>query len=167
MINYKYCPQCKSDLDLEDQYPYCKRCKLTIYLNSKPTASVLIMKGDKLLLAKRSTNPYKGKYGVVGGFLENGEDPKSGALREVKEETGLTARIEKFLGIYVDKYEKGEFTFNLCYVGRIAGGKMKAQDDVASLEWFDLDSLPKPPFKSQIEVFKDLKKWYFGRGGQN
>jgi ADP-ribose pyrophosphatase YjhB (NUDIX family) len=161
MIKYKFCPQCKTKLDSTGEYPYCPNCKLTIYLDSKPTASILIISGNKVLLGKRAIEPFKGKYDVVGGFLKYGEDPITGVLREAKEETGLTIKITDFLGICMDTYGKGgDYTLNIYYVGEIVSGKMEASDDVAKLEWFDINKLPKPAFKNQEKVFKDLQKWY-------
>lgn len=161
MIKWKYCPQCKRPLDTSGEYPYCRHCDLTIYLASKPTAGVLIAKDNKVLLSKRGIEPYKGKYDILGGFLKLGEDPKKGAIREVKEETGLDVKLTHFIGVYIDRYRTTqEFTFNLYYVGEIVGGKMNPQDDVAELKWFSLDDLPEFAFKTQPKVLADFKTWY-------
>lgn len=57
-----------------------------------PRTLVLIRNGDDVLLMKRSahTRVFPGRYNGVGGHLERGEDPRTGALREIHEETGLT-----------------------------------------------------------------------------
>ncbi len=57
-----------------------------------PRTLVLIRNGDDVLLMKRSahTRVFPGRYNGVGGHLERGEDPQTGALREIQEETGLT-----------------------------------------------------------------------------
>jgi len=39
-------------------------------------------------------------FGLVTGFLERGETPESGCLREIKEELGLTASIQSLIGVY-------------------------------------------------------------------
>ncbi len=39
-------------------------------------------------------------YALVTGFLEHKETPEEAVLREVKEEIGLEARIESFIGMY-------------------------------------------------------------------
>lgn len=45
---------------------------------------------EKLLFCKRLSDPYKGKYNLVGGKIEPGEDGFSAAYRELAEETGIT-----------------------------------------------------------------------------
>lgn len=42
-----------------------------------------------LLLVKRGIEPAKGFWALPGGFLETGESWQEGAVREVREETGL------------------------------------------------------------------------------
>lgn len=45
--------------------------------------------GEGLLFCKRTKDPYKGKYNLVGGKIEPGEDGFSAAYRELEEETGI------------------------------------------------------------------------------
>ena len=54
------------------------------------TVDVFVVFGDKVLLRKHD------KYGIwlgVGGHVELDEDPNEAALREVKEEVGLSVRL--------------------------------------------------------------------------
>ncbi len=45
--------------------------------------------GAGLLFCKRTKDPYKGKYNLVGGKIESGEDGFAAAYRELEEETGI------------------------------------------------------------------------------
>lgn len=45
---------------------------------------------DKLLMCKRTKNPYKGLSNFVGGKIETGEDGMQAAYRELEEETSIT-----------------------------------------------------------------------------
>ena len=46
---------------------------------------------EKLLFCKRMNDPYKGKFNLVGGKIELGEDGLAAAYRELEEETGITS----------------------------------------------------------------------------
>jgi ADP-ribose pyrophosphatase YjhB (NUDIX family) len=51
---------------------------------------VFMIKNDELLLMRRwNTGHEDGKYGVPSGRLEGGEEVRSAAVREVKEECGV------------------------------------------------------------------------------
>lgn len=43
----------------------------------------------KILLIERKAHPFKGKFALVGGFVESTESAKTAALRETAEETGV------------------------------------------------------------------------------
>ncbi len=159
--DWKYCPRCASRLQKRQQAFECPECGMTIYRNSAPTASVLILRKDHVLLAKRKVEPFQGQYDVVGGFLEYGEHPLHGAIREAREETGLNVKILDLLGVYMDTYGPGgKSLLNFYYVGSVVNGRMRANDDVAALEWFPLENVPRTAFKSQHTAFRDLRRWF-------
>ncbi|CDE25586.1 adenylosuccinate synthetase 2 [Clostridium sp. CAG:440] len=56
---------------------------------------------NKVLLVKRSKNPYKGCWNGIGGKIESGETPVEAARRECKEETGISMNKPKLLVTYV------------------------------------------------------------------
>jgi len=47
-------------------------------------------KDNKILMCKRSKHPHKGKYNLIGGKIESGENGLSAAYRELLEETNIT-----------------------------------------------------------------------------
>ena len=65
---------------------------------------VVIFRGKILVLYKNYKNKYEG-WVLPKGTVEAGEDYKETALREVKEETGVSASIIKYIG-------KSQYTFN-------------------------------------------------------
>lgn len=120
------------------------------------------IRDGKVLLAKRASEPFKGSYDIIGGFMEVDELPEAAAIREVKEETGLDIRIKSLLGIYVDRYgEDGDYTLNLHYIGEVISGEEKAMDDVASLEWIPIENVPLDNgFQNARDGLRDLKDKY-------
>jgi ADP-ribose pyrophosphatase YjhB (NUDIX family) len=142
---YDYCPKCGGpySTQTENNKLFCLNCDVVTYLNSKPTASTLIIDGDKVLLGKRRSEPAKGKWDVIGGFLDYHEHPEVGAIREAKEETGLDVKVEKLLGIFMDEYGPDKYsTLNICYVVSVIGGNPIAGDDIEELKWFSSNQIP-------------------------
>lgn len=143
----------------------CARCARVHYLNAKPCAEVLVIREGRVLLVQRAIDPGKGKWDVPGGFLEADEHPEAGAIRELKEETGLDITITGLLGIYLDRYGYGdpgggETTLNLCYLAT-ATGEPHAADDAAAVGWFAPGELPGPAeleFAHQVAVFDDWRR---------
>lgn len=66
---------------------------------------VVIFRGKILLLYKNYRNKYEG-WVLPKGTVEEGENHNQTALREVKEESGVAARIVKYIG-------KTHYSFNV------------------------------------------------------
>ncbi len=142
---YSHCPKCGTSYENEahSTAPHCTQCNFVFYVDTKPTSSVIITDNGRVLLGKRAIQPSKGKWDVIGGFLNFGEHPEVGALREAKEETGYDVQIERMLGIFMDTYETtGAATLNICYVAKIIGGTPKPGDDIEELHWFSPADIP-------------------------
>ena len=58
---------------------------------------VVIFRGKILLLYKNYRNKYEG-WVLPKGTVEEGEEYKETAIREVREETGVSASIIKYVG---------------------------------------------------------------------
>jgi 8-oxo-dGTP diphosphatase len=82
-----------------------------------PRTISFVFHDDHVLLIRLSEDrgAWAGKLNGVGGHIERGEDPHASALREIKEETGLTLEHLQFCGhILIDTGKKpgiGLFVF--------------------------------------------------------
>lgn len=74
--------------------------------------------GEKLLFCKRTKDPYKGKYNLVGGKIEPGEDGFTAAYRELEEETGIT-KVQVVLRHMMDFTYYNQGCYVEVYVGRL------------------------------------------------
>jgi 8-oxo-dGTP diphosphatase len=162
---YRFCPYCGGNLTKDLQFYLCVKCGKKVYINSKPAAGVVVVKNKKFLITKRAHGPKEGYYDVIGGFLNSGEHPEEGAIRETKEETNLDIIITDLLGIYVDNiyHYQGEKipVLIILYIAEIVGGKINPQDDVASLHWVDINKPPKKlAFAWLAGAMKDLQREY-------
>ena len=98
---------------------------------------VFSLNGEKLLFCKRTKNPYKGLYNLVGGKIEKNEDGFDAAYRELREETGIDS----------DKIQLNhmmDFTYynQNCYV-EVYAGKLSEEtilyEEAHPLEWLSVN----------------------------
>ncbi|MBL4836300.1 MAG: NUDIX hydrolase [Kordiimonadaceae bacterium] len=78
----------------------CSDCGFIAYENPKIIAGSVVTYGDQILLCKRAIDPQKGRWTIPAGFLEMGEAPHEGAVREAQEEACATIEIIDLLAVY-------------------------------------------------------------------
>src|SRR5699024_9909271 len=107
--------------------------------------AVVFDAAGRVLLGRRADN---GRWANIAGILEPGEDPEPGIVREIYEETAVTARIGRLVSILADDvitYPNGDkaqylsITFRATYV---SGQAHVADDESLEVGWFDVDRLP-------------------------
>lgn len=111
--------------------------------------SVLVMNGDRVLLEKRQHTHGAGAWGPPSGHIDFGEAPEETAIRETKEETGVSISDVKFRVITNDVFEAEQkhyitVWFDAKYVSGEA--KARAPEEESEVGWFTWDSLPQPLF---------------------
>ncbi|NOY68325.1 MAG: NUDIX hydrolase [Deltaproteobacteria bacterium] len=153
MREKKFCPYCGAPLSerIEEgrTRKWCKACNTTLYENPVPaTCSVVIDDQNRILLVKRSVEPKKGVWCLPGGFMENGENPEQGALRELFEETGLRGKVDFLLGVVSTPGTIYDSILMTGFLVRAYTGKAKAGDDAEKAEWFSMDTFPEIAFTS-------------------
>lgn len=141
--NVAFCPNCGQSFPTPNTYPLtCSSCTAVWYHNSKPTSSILVIQDDQVLLAKRKDEPAKGEYDIPGGFLEYGELPEAGAIREAQEEMGVDIQIDRFFHFSSTDYAPHIKTLDCFFIAHITNGTPKPNDDVEELVWFPITDLP-------------------------
>ena len=107
-------------------------------------------KEENILMCKRAKEPYKGKYNLVGGKLEEGETKLQGAYRELQEETGITKKDVKLKHLMNFQYQMLNIELEV-YVGKL-NKEVELKEEVNHLQWMNKN-----------ENFFDLQK-YAGEG---
>ena len=86
-------------------------------------------------MCKRTRDPYKGLYNLVGGHIEDGESGETAAYRELFEETGITHADINLKHLMDFTYYNQD-----CYVevwcGRILH-EVTLSEEAHPLEWLD------------------------------
>lgn len=101
----------------------------------------------QVLLVERGIEPYKGRWAFPGGFVNMGESCEEGALRELREETGLsTAYIEQFHTFSDPHRDPRERVITVAYYALVRIQDVKGGDDAVQAAWFPLDDVPQLAF---------------------
>ncbi|MCI9597623.1 MAG: NUDIX domain-containing protein [Firmicutes bacterium] len=92
---------------------------------------------QSLLFCKRMKDPYKGKYNLVGGKIEPGEDGFAAAYRELEEETGIT-KADITLSHMMDFTYYNQDCWVEIYVGTLLAER-ELRAETHPLLWLGLD----------------------------
>jgi 8-oxo-dGTP diphosphatase len=112
-----------------------------------------------VLLIERGAEPYKGMWAFPGGFLQMEEDAEQGALRELKEETDLTAQyIEQFYTFSDPHRDPRERIISIAYYALVKIQEVKGGDDAAKAQWFAIDEIPRLAFDHDRILRKAMEK---------
>jgi 8-oxo-dGTP diphosphatase len=106
----------------------------------------IIIEDSRVLLVKRAHPPLQAQWSIPGGVLEVGEMVREAAIREVREETGLSVEPGELLGVYDRILRNPEQRVQYHYVlidflCRRVGGELLAADDAAEVRWFTAEQL--------------------------
>lgn len=127
--------------------------------------SVVVLFNEKgeVLLEERADD---GFFDFPGGGIDLKESAEDAARRELKEETGLIADELELFKVYSGEithyvYFNGDeiYGVDLVYICRKYHGELKPQlEEVKSLRFYDLKSLPGKMSKRNKQIVKDLLK---------
>lgn len=143
MSDAKFCLRCGTALTAHEEEgrsrPRCPSCGWIHYGNPTPVVAAIVEHREndadepRIVLVRNHGWPAKW-LGVVTGFLEAGESPEEGIVREVKEELGLeNAIVRSLVGVYAFA-QRNELivAYHVSAVGPITlGAELEAHKRVA------------------------------------
>jgi len=106
----------------------------------------LVVYGNQVLLIKNWLGT--GRWALPGGGLHAGEDSRSGAIRELEEETGIKAQPDQLIPLFSGQYADDGVRFEYeCFVLELSAmPTIKPKPpEVIQAQWWD---------KTQLEVAK-------------
>ena len=90
---------------------------------------------DKILMCRRTKEPYKGKLNLVGGKVEKDEDELQAAYRELEEETAITRDDIKLINVMNFEYKLQDMELEV-YAGKL-NKEVKLVEEINKLLWVD------------------------------
>ncbi len=122
---------------------------------------------DRILLVRRADNL---RWTLVTGGLEPGEQPAAGILREILEETGVVAEIERVIAVESTprvRHQNGDQAvyMDVAFLCRFVSGQARVNDDESvDVGWFAPADLPSLPDRHERYVRRHLEgrtdTWY-------
>lgn len=147
---FRFCPLCAAALETRTIDGYLRGCCPTAgcafvdWRNPVPVVAALVEWEGRIVLARNRDWPEK-MFGLVTGFLEQGEAPDHGAAREVAEELGLRVRQLDWIGHYLYAQHN---QLILAYHAS-ADGELRLNDEIAEV---------------RLVTPERLRPWDFGTG---
>lgn len=158
----RFCGDCGAPMtrpDPTERAKRCGQCGHVVYPRVSPCVIVLIHDGPRLLMTRQASWP-AGRYGLVAGFVEAGENLEDCVRREVAEETGLAVDEITYQGS-----QPWPFPHQLMvgFFARYAGGEVVLRDDeLEDARWFDPGALPTLP--PRLSIARSLVEHFLRRG---
>jgi NADH pyrophosphatase NudC (nudix superfamily) len=150
---FKFCPRCGATLVSKEQHGKQRRlceasgCGFVHWGNPVPVVAVIIEHEGQMLLARAKDWPEK-MFALVTGFLEAGETPEAGVLREVKEETNLDGEVVSLVGVYPFEVRN---ELIIAFHVRTAG-EVRLNDELAAYKLIPKEKLKAWPFGTGLAV---------------
>ncbi len=133
-----------------EENKYCYR-----YPHPSVTTDCVIFGFDgerlKVLLVKRGGEPHAGWWAFPGGFVKIDESAEEGALRELQEETSLSAAyVEQFHTYSNPERDPRERVITIAYYALVKISEVRGGDDAEEAKWFALDDIPHLAFDHDV-----------------
>jgi 8-oxo-dGTP diphosphatase len=124
--------------------------------NPVPTVDIIIETGGGVVLVRRKNPPHG--WALPGGFVDYGESLEEAAVREAREETGLSVELIRQMHTYSDPgRDPRQHTITTVYVAR-AEGRLRAGDDAKAAEVFTEETLPREIAFDHRQILEDYFK---------
>jgi len=98
----------------------------------------VVWRESRVLLIRRRKPPYEGQWSIPGGRVRPGETLAGAALRELKEETGVRARLSGMIDVFESITQYGHYVM-IDYAAAWVSGEPRAGDDALEARFFTLE----------------------------
>ncbi len=132
-----------------------------------PSANVIVVnnRGEILLIRRTDNN----NWAVPGGGMDLGESITDAAIRETREETGVTCQITGLVGIYTNPRHVIRYTsngevrqeFSIVFTARPVTGELRPSSETSEPRWISPAAIPRmpmhPSMRQRIQHYLDKR----------
>jgi 8-oxo-dGTP pyrophosphatase MutT (NUDIX family) len=136
-------------------------------------SAVIVNDANEILLGKRSDT---GSWSLIAGAIDPGEQPAEAVLREIEEEAGIVAAVERLVGVasHPVVYPNGDRCeyVSMWFRCRLQSGEAHVADDESvDMQWFAPDALPEVSDWTRLVIARALSDegsaWFAEPGSRN
>lgn len=141
---HRFCGRCGHEMmhHSVDLAKHCEQCSLVQYPRISPCIIVLVVDGDRCVLARSPRFP-PGRFSTLAGFIEAGESAEAAVHREIREEVGIEVENVRYF-----KSQSWPFPHSLMlgFFADYAGGELQADGvEIEEANWYHRDAMPDLP----------------------
>jgi NAD+ diphosphatase len=116
----------------------CANCGASHFPRTDPVVIMLVESDGRALLGSRAGWP-DSRYSILAGFVEPGETPEEAVIREVREESGITAHTPRYVSSQPWPFPS---SLMLGFEALSDGGNPSVGDgELTDVRWFTRDDL--------------------------
>jgi 8-oxo-dGTP diphosphatase len=160
-MKFLYCPNCGQPTTAREiggrQREYCGSCGRAYFHNPIAAAAAVVLEGNRILLCRRNSSVFRGRWAVPAGFCEEDETIEQCAVREAKEELGLDVEVREIIDANSGFEVEGRPVVGVYYRVEPRAGAIVPGDDVDGVRFFPLDAVPDLPFAGDRRVVQILR----------
>jgi ADP-ribose pyrophosphatase YjhB (NUDIX family) len=131
------------------------------YVTPKVDVRGALIQDGKILMVREALD---GGWTLPGGWADVGETPSIAVVREVLEETGLSCRVRRLVGVYDANRVEGALdlyhAYKLVFLCEVISGELMSSVETSEVGFFALDELPSPfsPHRTTPKHIQDAVK---------
>jgi ADP-ribose pyrophosphatase YjhB (NUDIX family) len=132
-----------------------------------PSANVIVINDQGGILMIRRTD--NGNWAVPGGGMDLGESIADAAVRETREETGISCEITGLVGVYTNPRHVILYTsngevrqeFSIVFTARPVSGQLQPSSESSEPQWVSPRAIPRlqmhPSMRQRIQHYLDKR----------
>ena len=106
-------------------------------------------------MIRRAHEPALNEWALPGGFLEAGEEPYEGCLRELMEETSLNGKIDCLIGIYHREVDMYGSLLVVAYKVVVDDDTITINDELFDAGFYPHHLIPEVRLPLHLQIIKD------------
>ncbi len=161
MARFTFCPRCAAKLTSREiggrAREFCAACDRAWFHNPIAAAAAIVLDGGRILLARRKSSVFRGRWYIPAGFCEEDETIEQCAVREAREELGLEVEVASLIDANSGFEVEGRPVVGVYFRVEPVAGRIEPGDDVDAAEFFALEAVPDLPFAGDRRVIQILR----------